>query len=272
MQELLNDCKVPADIVLPKLAADPFKITTVQQFANYFDEKKEVKTLFCDKVSIEDGNVIGDLKQAWRVADALVSRLLTRTSQGLPEEDMDDPLRQEIQQGLEATFKASAGFAMPQVWQGPDTMLGRLHREFVKRTHVLNQINKIRCLRMAVASGPASSKRNIGNDIQISVGKPDGPAGPDVNTTSGYLLGLKILTMTMAVAGSFKVTREVQGARKDVLFCPLDPMIKHLSEAELYVLTHSPGLGEVFSDHDVLVQLRRVDEAIRSECDAPIRT
>eukprot|EP00972_Heterocapsa_arctica_P027051 3978917-Heterocapsa_arctica.AAC.1 len=61
---------------------------------------------------------------AWREAEATVEKGLKRTSAGLPEEEMDDPLRAEVGQGLARLWKANCRFDLPASWQGDPSLLG----------------------------------------------------------------------------------------------------------------------------------------------------
>eukprot|EP00973_Karenia_brevis_P066654 9266265-Karenia_brevis.AAC.1 len=67
----------------------------------------------------------------------------------------------------------------------------------------------------------------------------------------------------MALAGSYRVTRN----GKEVLFCPLEPLLEHLSKIEAYIVKHSSGADghASFSDRDILASIRNIDESIRGE-------
>ena len=65
---------------------------------------------------------------AWREAEAAVEKGLKRTSAGLPEEAIDDPLRAEVGQNLARTWKLNYNFDVPSAWQGTPNLLGRFHR------------------------------------------------------------------------------------------------------------------------------------------------
>eukprot|EP00971_Amphidinium_carterae_P153513 3043523-Amphidinium_carterae.1 len=62
-----------SDRLITALKATPFAISTVTQFANEFENKAEVKTVFVDQLDGETVPLaqIANLKQAWREADAL---------------------------------------------------------------------------------------------------------------------------------------------------------------------------------------------------------
>eukprot|EP00974_Lingulodinium_polyedra_P119940 11173095-Lingulodinium_polyedra.AAC.1 len=61
----------------------------------------------------------------------------------------------------------------------------------------------------------------------------------------------------MALAGTYHMTDER-------FFAPLDPLVRHLSQAEAYVVRHTTGQAPC-ADSLVLEILRTADEAIRSE-------
>ena len=137
LDELLKANGLP-DLVAVELAKAPFKITTVTQFANYFETKAEVYSLFLGKVAAmkDEGDVVANLKQCWRTAEACVTRAVKRVADGLPEEDLEDPLRTEIRTGLEDTHRITYKFSLPPMWTCFPSLLGRFHREFTKRSHV----------------------------------------------------------------------------------------------------------------------------------------
>ena len=125
-------------------------IKTTKQFPNYFDDRAKVKTLFCDVADpkITRPDEIAALKGAWREADCLVSRALTKASQNMPDEDMDDPLRPDVADPLEANFFKKHGFIIPGNWRGPAGLLGRIHREFMNRkthTHFVIRQFPLKC-------------------------------------------------------------------------------------------------------------------------------
>jgi hypothetical protein len=262
LQDLMKDNNLP-ESVWKKLSSEPFNITTIKQFANFFDSKTEVSSLFCIVAGITQGSVVADVKQAWREAEAQVQKGLTKTSAGLPEEIIDSPLRSEVQATLQAQWTAWYMWDLPSSWRGPDSLLGRFHREFLKKTHVLYLIKKIRSLEMATTLGPSQTRHHLGGSLDIFVQAPDTAAEVSINSTWGYLTGLKIILYTMALAGAFKVN--------NVVFAPLAAMVKHLAAAENYAFTYNTG-AHPMPDNIILGQLGRIDEGIRGEWAKRLRT
>ena len=126
LEELFTKNKVPLD-VLKLLAVAPYNVLTVKQYANYFDERKEIKTLFFDKMKELEGkgDILANLKMAWREAEATVSRSLKRASDGLAEAALEDPLQQEVKSSLDKNFLAGYGFTLMPAWAGYPSLLGR---------------------------------------------------------------------------------------------------------------------------------------------------
>ena len=67
---------------------------SVANFANYVDEKKELRKEVLDHVDAWKNNnsMLAKLKQAWREAEAQTERALTRASAGRDIKHIDDPL------------------------------------------------------------------------------------------------------------------------------------------------------------------------------------
>eukprot|EP00973_Karenia_brevis_P079325 11007611-Karenia_brevis.AAC.1 len=73
---LFHNNNVP-EAIMTALAGSPWRITSIHQFANYFDDRQAVQKLFCDQkqdIFKDRGDLVANLKQSWREADALVSK------------------------------------------------------------------------------------------------------------------------------------------------------------------------------------------------------
>ncbi len=66
--------------------------------------------------------MVSNLRQAWRQAEAGIERNLERTASGLPEENLDDPLRDEDQQSLLRELRQEYKYMTPAAWMGTDSM------------------------------------------------------------------------------------------------------------------------------------------------------
>eukprot|EP00971_Amphidinium_carterae_P352488 6492617-Amphidinium_carterae.1 len=142
---------------------------------------------------------------------------------------------------------------------GPPTLLGRLHREFSKYTHVMTPLRKVRSQELSDVLGPTVHTVRLSNEMEVRLpGDSNAIKNRElpVNSCNSYLMALRILVYTMAEAGSFKVTLNDTELR----FSSLEPLLTHLARAESYVLRYAAN----FPDSAILQQLRTIDESIRS--------
>ena len=78
----------------------------VATFANWVDDKKELKASVLDKTpKADDPAQLAYLRQAWREADAVTARGIKRTAEGMATEELDAPLDPDFQQQLETAFR-----------------------------------------------------------------------------------------------------------------------------------------------------------------------
>jgi len=265
---LLKSHNLPENIY-GVLSEAPYRITTIGLFANYFETKGEVGTVFVEahKDLFKDrGDFVAGLKQAWREAEAITARGLKRTIDDCNTEALDEPLKHDEQTKLEKVFKAEYKMLVPPLWMGFPAMLGRFHREFLRRTHTTFHVNKVRNLEGVVSQGVGVKHQRMGN-IQMSFGEDTKQAEAPVGNVFSYVLGLKAVLYTMAMAGTFKVTRD----SKEVLFAPLECLLEHLAACEGYILRHSTG-REPIPEFLILRQLTVIDEGVRGEWARIIRS
>ena len=263
--DLLVENGVPEEIH-DLLARDPWKVTTIKQFANYFENKGEVNTLFLSQTAHKDnGEYIANLKMAWREAEAAVSRSLKRAAEGMPEEALEDPLAHEVKISLDKMWMRCCSFHIPPTWSGFPSLLGRFHREFKKHSTVVYHITKIKNLDGILAVGPNTKRQKVG-EMEFVMADTEKAAEIEINGLWQYCLGLRIVMHTMGLAGAFVVHKD----GSDRLFCPMEPLMQHLASADAYILRHSIGKDRS-SEHDILKQLITIDEAIRGEWATQIR-
>ena len=264
LKELLESNDVHDD-VLDNLAKAPFNITSVKQFANFFETKQEIKTLFLDSLSEYNdlGAVAANLKGAWREAEALTQRSIKRNSEGLPDENMDDPLREAVDSGLKAIFSAAYRFDIPPTWLGVPSLIGRLHREFQKRSHVATKVEQVRTLSQMHEGKSGVKKQRLGANLELLIGNPE--VSNNTSLPYHYIMALQALLYSMAFAGSYAVGEAVPGKKDDkgvaALQLPLQPCLLYLADAQKFVASHA---GKS-SDQSILAALRKIDETIREK-------
>jgi hypothetical protein len=143
---LLNKHSV-SDVVKARLVS--IDCTSVSKFANWVDEKKELKLAIMAATSEKDDNwSLACVKAAWRTSEARASRACKRQADGLESESIDEPLSSELYASTVKTFmdhKSLTRFF--PVWLFPcDSLFGRIHREFEKRSCSFFPLHRVRSL------------------------------------------------------------------------------------------------------------------------------
>eukprot|EP00973_Karenia_brevis_P058516 8149673-Karenia_brevis.AAC.1 len=140
-------------------------------------------------------------------------------------------------------------------------MLGRFYREFQRRTPVLFVIDKVRNLEQIQMGGPITKHQKVGN-IDLSWGETEKAHEAAAGNVFSYMMGLKAVLHTMALAGSFQAPGKDHGT----LFAPLGPLLDHLAACESYALRFSSSRdGSAFSDKEIHIKLKQLDESARAE-------
>ena len=124
------------------------KCLSVGQFANWVDQRADLKAAFLDATTCKDDpSVLSRLKMAWRQAEAIVEHNLKRQSEGLQDEALDEPLDSGTQSSVQDTFKKRYGWStLPPARMGAGALLGRIYREFQHNKPTLYALTKVRTL------------------------------------------------------------------------------------------------------------------------------
>ena len=196
---------------------------------------------------------------AWRECESLVERglVLTKT---VPEPtelgDFEVPLPTSVQQDLEQQFlKRYSWLRISSHSVGCDTLLGRVQREFLRRTPTVFRISRVRTRAQSAVS--TSAKRQKISD-QMSIHFNSGE--PEERRISGvleFLRQLRVLGNTWAMAGNFFVTW--QG--KEILYCHWGHVTEYITELEGRVLE----LRHSYTDSSVCSWLAAVEEDFRAK-------
>ena len=116
-------------------------------------EHRELKALF-DVETVR----LSRLRQAWREAEAHTKKAVDRQASGLPEENLEDPLRKEDRDPLVSQHKKTCSFDVPSRGMGTESLLGRFKREFERKNKVLFQVKGFKSMETATAVGPQVRK------------------------------------------------------------------------------------------------------------------
>ena len=203
---------------------------SVAEFSNWVDDRKDLHQAVLSKLPapLRDSNAqLACLKQAWREAEAENARTLKRTHE-LAEAgvDPDTPLEPSYQKEVESAFRALYNWpALPANRVGSDSLLGRVQREFERRTPAQYPVSRVRSLAFSQRGVPTKVRR-LSAGVTLSVydaaeEHDDEPAG--LHT---FLSQLSILATTWSVAGCFEAELGTDTGEKAV-FC-------HWAEATSY--------------------------------------
>ena len=177
---------------------------TVGHFANWVDSRGELFDKFIEPTDAKtDPAVLARLKMTWREADAIYAKRLKRTSEGLLEEALDEPLDEGVQGGLEVAIRDKHAWpAFPPDRMGTDTMLGRFHREFLVWKPSLWPIEKTKTLATTQTSSQVA-KRHCGGGVSVVVESFETDDSIETCFFYQFMDKLEGTENTWAVAGAF---------------------------------------------------------------------
>ena len=139
---------------------------------------------------------------------------------------------------------------------GVSTLIGRFHRELIKRSHTAMKLDRIKTVDRISEVGPVVKKARIGGDWELVAHGQEADPGKSCNSTMQYLHNLQVLAYSLTFAGSYMVKQK----GKDVMMVPFQPLLDHLANAQAFALRHAGT-----SDAMVLRKLKNIDEALRSK-------
>jgi hypothetical protein len=93
-----------------------------------------------------------------------VARGLKRSSEGIADESLDEPLHHDVQKSLEREFTKYYKFGLKAANMGCDTLLGRFSREFNRGTLTVFPLHRVRSL-AHVSKDQPKKKRRLGPDV-----------------------------------------------------------------------------------------------------------
>ena len=238
-------------------------ILTVRHLGNFCDTADQVgdrlvaaSGLFVndpsDKVGQRAYNMQTSLmKQAWKEADAQVTKHLKRQAEGLPSEAIDEPLSDTVRTQVNDTFYAKYSFDLDTYLRPADTLLGRVRREFEKQTPSFLPLAKIRSIHTQTRTEDPK-KHKAGEGITLVIENEFQTQRPSMKYRA-VLLRLEVLANTWGMAGCYVVIG------RTALMC-------HWQEAVKYYRTlrdRTEPLLDVYSEESVVEYLISVEESFR---------
>lgn len=125
------------------------RITSPSRFANYIDRRDEIETLIVNKVPAVSGSRSEKtlLTELWRELDQAETLRLSRKANGVEQDDLENPLDSSVIQSLHDRFFAKYSFRLSLKELLCEPLLGRLRREFERRSHSLITLERVRTAR-----------------------------------------------------------------------------------------------------------------------------
>ena len=143
------------------------------------------------------------MKQAWKEADAQVTKHLKRQAEGLPSEAIDEPLSDTVRTQVNDTFYAKYSFDLDTYLRPADTLLGRVRREFEKQTPSFLPLAKIRSIHTQTRTEDPK-KHKAGEGITLVIENEFQTQRPSMKYRA-VLLRLEVLANTWGMAGCYQV-------------------------------------------------------------------
>jgi len=239
---------------------------TLEAFANWCG-RDEIKANILDGCQAfkDDKAQLARLKMAWRVAEAKVTRDLERSSRGIEQEDLDEPLDEQVATGVWDTFKKAYGWrTLAPEKVGTDSLLGRIFREFQGFKPTLLPLTKVKTLASANSIVGPPLKKRIAEGVTINLDRDY--EGPDVDCAGNFYLitkCLSVLASTWAVAGAYEV--DFGGQR--VKFAYWADIMEYADK----VMDEAGGKLATYQERSVIQYFITVEEALRTKAIALTR-
>jgi len=232
---------------------------TVANFANWVDSRAEIAFKIHDKTPKKDDAAdLSRLKQAWREADASITRGVKRTAEGLDAEGIDDPLQEQVFKAIIKSFRTF--YSWPDNIDsrriGCDSLHGRFRREFERRQPGMFPFLKAKSLAKSQRDGQVKkTKLSEGIELVQAVARDvgDGPS-----SLSKWFTGFDIVVNTWAVTGCF-----------DVQFGGHTKKYMHWADGIAYMFEFQSKANELrdrnIGDKQIFSYLSSVEEEMRSK-------
>lgn len=256
LQALLGANNVPREV---QDAMATLGCTTVKIFANWVESRSEIQEHLLNACAAHRANraALAGLKQAWREADALISRGVKRGMEGLSEEALDDPLPHPVQTLMEKEFTDHYHFELEPRFQGSDSLVGRLKREADKRSPSMFSVTRVRSLAHANKVGDPKRHR-LAESLLLELDDPhallDDSSADRLRTR---LYQYTVLANTWALTGCCLVDTPTG----KVAFCTWPEAIRYVQ----MLRDKSEHLIDKYSESSVVSYLLRTEEDLRAK-------
>jgi uncharacterized membrane protein YgcG len=230
---------------------------TVENFANWVDTRCQLEARILNLTDLKgDPGQLARLKQAWRQADSNITRGIKRSSEGLPHEDLDAPLDDEVYKSRMLIFQQYYRWQQVDSRRlGSDSLFGRIAREFDRRQPSMFSVSRVRCLARAQRAQPPKRER-LGNNLIMEMPDEDDDRHHASIALRSHLQQLSVLCFTWSVCGCFDITVD----SITVKYCRFEETEAYRFEIE----EHAWHLIPKYSEDSVLAYTIAVEEDIRA--------
>ena len=243
------------EAVITKLTTEG--CTNTSLFATWVDEVAEVTSILPEDLR-QNPAAKSKLKQAWKRAQLVNERVLKRLSEGLSEEQIDEPLAHEVQRDM---IKVAAEYYHWGIIDArrimSDRQMARVRREFQNWQPTLLSLTKVKTLSVSQKAATTSRQR-ISDEIMISMGNLE----EDTSTHLDIVLWpdtLRVLATTWVVCGCYDVPLQ-EGSQERVNMCSWE-------DADYYTFEFTnriPKMRHKYVDSSIIKYVTEVEEHMRS--------
>ena len=254
LKQCLSDARVPQELI--DYAVGALGLQSVDDFVNLVTQagyENELNTVLVEPCAATRGNALAlsRVRAAWRAARAQVLKAELKKSQGLPSEDLDEPLEPSTQDSLLQQWRKKYALELTVHLQPSDSLLGRLYREHIRGTPTLIPVAKIRSLAFCNRAHSQERRINLSGQVSIQVDREFGDM--PISSIFAYYQGLRILANGLSVVDSNLVDSKAKPGEK----CVAAPL--HVD------LTHADTAFKCTADQNASVEWTRArDEATRA--------
>ena len=181
--------------------------------------------LLIDKIPELNGSraIKALLTEIWREADQLETLRLQRKASGCREVDMEDALPEHVNESFRDRWVKRYNFKLLLSETLCEPLVGRIKREFDRKSQSLIQVDRVRSARETSRAG-SGKKLKMAEDVTVSIATVGLAKGPRVvPSVMVYLQLLEILLHGYAYVGNFVD----QGTGK--LYCSLECVREYLA-------------------------------------------
>ena len=200
------------------------------------------------------------LAMAWGEAKAEHDRNTKRKSEGISPANVDEPLREDVQETMIASFRTTYGLKdMLAFLMAADSIFGRIRREFEAHTPSMMNIMKVRT--QADTRGGGAKKHKVSETVTMVTDalEEDTPGAASLwNFTELF----RVLVTAWAICGNFDAQWAPSGEAKHAV------RYAHLSDVTEYLyefLGKVADLKRTYTDYSIMLYLEAVEKKVRAK-------